>query len=214
MFVFFLQESVIFFPLIWWGNNAEMISTSVESDCYAFQDDTNDPDTVLSRLTNNWCSMRHIACIQHLFCRLILFYTQSNFEMPWQSLCALKSYCSVSSSPWMYRRLLRKDREPRVWECLIFTYPVTVWIRPMKLSSSDAMLSGETERERERDMTLEQHKPNPTGHTVSALTHHFISVSDTCAAATVPYRITKSFRCSFSKNTWALLCHTRKIHGS
>ncbi len=127
-----------------------MISTSVESDCYAFQDDTNDPDTVLSRLTNNWCSMRHIACIQHLFCRLILFYTQSNFEMPWQSLCALKSYCSVSSSPWMYRRLLRKDREPRVWECLIFTYPVTVWIRPMKLSSSDAMLSGETERERER----------------------------------------------------------------
>jgi len=33
---------------------------------------------------------------------------------------------------------------------LILTYPVTVWIRPMKLSSSDAMLSGEKERERER----------------------------------------------------------------
>lgn len=82
----------------------------------------------------------------------------------------------------------------------------------MKLSSSDAMLSGEKERERdsvrgetdrqrERDMTLEQHKPNPTEHTVSALTHHFITVSDTWAAATVPYQTTKSFSSSYSKNT-------------
>lgn len=59
----------------------------------------------------------------------------------------------------------------------------------------------ETDRQRERDMTLEQHKPNPAGHTVSALTHHFISVSDTCAAATVPYQTTKSFS-----------AHTQKIH--
>lgn len=131
----------------------------MESDSHAFQDNTNDPDTVLSKPTNNRCSMRHIACIQHLFCRLILFYTQSNVET---SLCALKSYCSVSSSPWMYRRLLRKDREPRVCECLIFTYPVTVWIRPMKLSSSDAMLSGETEREKSYDTGATQTKSHRT----------------------------------------------------
>lgn len=48
----------------------------------------------------------------------------------------------------------------------------------------------ETDRQRERDMTLEQYKPNPKGHTVSALTHHFISVSDTWVAATAPYQTT------------------------
>lgn len=58
------------------------------------------------------------------------------------------SYSSRRSSPSMYLRLRRKARELRVWECLIRTYPVTLWIKPVKLSSSATMLSKQTHKHR------------------------------------------------------------------
>lgn len=57
----------------------------------------------------------------------------------------LKSYSSHSSSPWMYLRLLRKERELRACDERILMYPVTVLMSPRKFSNSEAMLARETE---------------------------------------------------------------------
>ena len=54
----------------------------------------------------------------------------------------LVSYPSSSVSPLMTRKFLRKDNVTNVGDCLIFTYPVTVSIRP-KFASSSAAMSGE-----------------------------------------------------------------------
>ncbi len=57
----------------------------------------------------------------------------------------LKSYSSHSSSPWMFLRLLRKERELRACDERILMYPVTVLMSPRKFSNSEAMLARETE---------------------------------------------------------------------
>lgn len=56
------------------------------------------------------------------------------------------SYSSQSSSPWMYLRLLRKERELRVCDERILMYPVTVLMSPRKFSNSEAMLAREMEK--------------------------------------------------------------------
>lgn len=70
--------------------------------------------------------------------RLIL----RGFLLKWNCIYKyLNTHPSTCSSPRIYRRFFRKDRETNAWEWRIFTYPVTVSIRPIKFSSSEAMLS-------------------------------------------------------------------------
>lgn len=58
-------------------------------------------------------------------------------------------YPSSCSSPLIYRRFFKKDKDTKAWECRIFTYPVTVSINPMKSSSSEAILSVGGEKNQE-----------------------------------------------------------------
>lgn len=83
-------------------------------------------------------------------------------------------YSSISSLPLMYRRLFRKDNELREWECRIFTYPITVWISPMKVSSSEAILTVKSRYRKQIGTEIIPRSPLQLNQMkLNAIEHHF-----------------------------------------
>lgn len=59
---------------------------------------------------------------------------------------APRPHPSTMESPRISLRFLKKDKETRAKECLIFRKPVMVSMRPRLLCSSEAKLSGDNPR--------------------------------------------------------------------